>query len=127
MKKTILGAFLATLATVILCVCLTACSTNIVGDYKFYSMKGNEAGIEISYKVGDDILGVGKITEDFMTLSIKEDNTFTITAMGSETKGTWKEDGGKYILTIAGQDQEVSVSGGKLTRKQGDNQVTFKK
>ncbi len=127
MKKTIAGALLVAVATVILCVCLTACSTNIVGSYKFYSMKGNEGGIEINYKVGDDILGIGKITEDFMTLTVNEDNTFAISAMGSETKGTWKEEGGKYILTIAGQDQEVSVSGNKLTMKQGENQITFKK
>ena len=119
MKKTIAGALLVAVATVILCVCLTACSTNIVGSYKFYSMKGKEGGIEINY--------IGKITEDFMTLTVNEDNTFAISAMGSETKGTWKEEGGKYILTIAGQDQEVSVSGNKLTMKQGENQITFKK
>lgn len=127
MKKTIAGALLVAVATVILCVCLTACSTNIVGSYKFYSMKGKEGGIEINYKVGDDILGIGKITEDFMTLTVNEDNTFAISTMGRETKGTWKEEGGKYILTIAGQDQEVSVSGNKLTMKQGENQITFKK
>ena len=126
MKK-VAVSLVAAISAIIMCFALAACSTSFEGTYKFYSMEGKEAGIEINYKVGDDILGLGKITEDFMVLTVNTDNTLTFSTMGEEISGTWKEEDGKYILTIAGQSQEVKVSGNKVTFEQNGSKVTLKK
>lgn len=128
MKKAIFGGILATLATVILCVCLTACSTNIVGTYKFYSMKVEMEGAKIDLKVGDKFMGMIELTEDYMVLTINDDNTLTLTAMGEQaTTGSWSEEDGKYYLTIAGEKQEITVSGNTLTMKEEGAEIVFKK
>lgn len=126
MKK-LAVSLVAALSVVIMCFALAACSTKFEGTYKFYSMEGKEAGIEINYKVGDDIMGIGKITEDFMVLTVNTDNTLTISTMGQEISGTWKEEGGKYSITVSGTTQEVKVSGNKITFEQNGSKVTLKK
>ncbi len=127
MKRTITVGILAALATVILCVCLTACSTNIVGTYKFYSMKGDDGGVKIDLKVGDSYMGMFELTEDFMVLTVNEDNTLTLSTMGTTVKGSWTEESGKYYFTIEGEKQEIKVSGSKLTMKEDGSELVLKK
>lgn len=127
MKRAITGGILAALATVILCVCLTACSTNIVGTYKFYSMKGEDGGVKIDLKVGDSYMGMFELTEDFMVLTVNEDNTLTLSTMGTTVKGNWTEESGKYYFTIEGEKQEIKVSGSKLTMKEDGSELVLKK
>ncbi len=127
MKRTITGGILAALATVILCVCLTACSTNIVGTYKFYSMKGEDGRVKIDLKVGDSYMGMFELTEDFMVLTVNEDNTLTLSTMGTTVKGSWTEESGKYYFTIEGEKQEIKVSGSKLTMKEDGSELVLKK
>ena len=126
MKKAAVG-LVAAISAVIMCFALAACSTKFEGTYKFSSMQGKEAGIEINYKVGDEITGGMKITEDFMVLTVNADNTLTLSAMGTDTAGTWEQKDGKYYITIAGQTQEVEVSGNSVVFTQGENKVTLKK
>ncbi len=127
MKRTITGGILAALATVILCVCLTACSTNIAGTYKFYSMKGEDGRVKIDLKVGDSYMGMFELTEDFMVLTVNEDNTLTLSTMGTTVKGSWTEESGKYYFTIEGEKQEIKVSGSKLTMKEDGSELVLKK
>lgn len=128
MKKTVFSGILVTLATVIFCVCLAACSTNIEGTYKFYSIKVKENGIEMDLKVGDKLMGMITLTEDYMTLTLDENNKATMKTAGvTAATGTWEKDGGKYYLTFAGEKQQIKVNGNKLTIKEDGNEIVFKK
>lgn len=128
MKKTVFSGILVALATVILCMCLTACSTNVAGTYKFYSMTVKGAGIQMDLKVGDKFMDVITLTEDYMVITLNDDNTATMKVAGATTaSGTWEKDGGKYYLVIAGEKQEFKVSGNKLTIKEDGNEVVLKK
>ena len=132
MKKLLLSV-VAVLATVIMCVSFAACSsTNFVGTYKFKSMQGSSMGMEINIEVGKEYMGV-TITEDYMTLEVKEDGTLTMSAAGglSTQTGTWEEKDGKIVMTYGGVTSEGTLSGGVLTITGGDgdtsNTVKLKK
>ncbi len=85
-------------------------------------------GLEINVKVGDKLMGVVELTEDYMVLEIKEDNTFTMTAMGEKGEsGTWKQDGGKVVLTVDGEDMTVDLSGSSITFEQEGMKIVLKK
>ena len=130
MKK-ILAGIISSLAVVALCICLTACSTSITGTWKFHKASGTVSGMEIEYEVGKEIAGSGvKITEDFIVITINEDNTFEMKSamMGNETlKGNWEEKDGKYYLTIQGEAVEVKLSGTTLIMEQEGMKVELKK
>lgn len=127
MKK--LTVWLSTLVVAMIGVlCLVACGGDPVGTYKFDSMSGKMEGVEIDVKVGDKLMGMVALTEDYMVLEIKEDNTYTMKAMEqSAGSGTWKQDGGKLILTTDGVDQEVDFSGSKITIEQEGVKIVLKK
>ncbi len=127
MKK--LTVWLSTLIVAIIGVCcLVACGGDPVGTYKFDSMSGKMEGLEINVKVGDKLMGVVELTEDYMVLEIKEDNTFTMTAMGEKGEsGTWKQDGGKVVLTIDGEDMTADLSGSSITFEQEGMKIVLKK
>lgn len=130
MKK-ILAGIISSLAVVALCICLTACSTSITGTWKFHKASGTVSGMEINYEVGKEIAGTGvKITEDFIVITINEDNTFEMKSamMGNESlNGTWEEKDGKYYLSIQGEAVEVTLSGTTLIMEQEGMKVELKK
>ncbi|MDE7168065.1 MAG: copper resistance protein NlpE [Clostridia bacterium] len=129
MKK-VLAALVSSLAVVALCVCLAACSTSITGTWKFYKASGTVSGMEINYEVGKEIAGGVKISEDFIVLTINEDNTYEMKSamMGEETqKGTWEQKDGKYYLNVEGESIEMTVKGSTLTFEQEGMKLELKK
>ena len=129
MKK-VLAAFVSSLAIVALCVCMAACSTGITGTWKFYKASGNVSGMEINYEVGTEITDGVKITEEFIVLTINEDNTFEMKSamMGDEAqKGTWEEKDGKYYLNVEGESIEMTIKGSTLTFEQEGMKLELKK
>lgn len=128
MKK-VLAAVVSSLAAVVLCVCFAACSTSITGTWKFHKASGTVQGIEVSYEAGKEMNGV-KITEDFVVLTINEDNTFEMkmAMMGEEsTTGTWEEKDGKYYLTVEGESVEMTLNGTTLSFEQEGMKLELKK
>ena len=128
MKK-VLAAVVSSLAAVILCVCFAACSTSITGTWKFHKASGAVQGMEVNYEVGKEINGV-KITEDFVVLTINEDNTFEIkmAMMGDEpATGTWEEKDGKYYLTVEGESVEMTLNCATLSFEQEGMKLELKK
>lgn len=126
MKKVAIS-LVAAISAIIMCIALAACSTNVVGTYKFAAMKGSYGGISVDVKVGDKLMDTIELTEDFMVITLNEDNTATMSAMGQETKATWKEEGGKYYLVVGSDSTEFKVSGNTLTFSQEGAEVTLKK
>ncbi len=131
MKKVIAGMFMS-VVVVMLCMFMTACSTTFSGTYKFQSMSMNSGGVNINYEVGKEYMGV-TFSEDVMTLTVNDDNTWTMSTqmMGSNatSKGTWEEKDGKYYLTVDGETEsmEVTVDGNKITFEQEGAKVVMKK
>lgn len=128
MKKAIFGV-LSSALVIAICVLMTACSTSIVGVWKFDSMHMEAGAMTVDIKAGESYQGV-TIGEDAFVLTINSDNTLEFkTNMGTEqtTKGTWEEKDGKYYLTIEGESQEVKIEGGKLTFENEGAKVTLKK
>lgn len=127
-----LTALLAAILALVLGVVLfAACDSGVEGTYKFYSMTEGDQTI----KVGDEVEGV-TLSEDYMTIEIKSDGTFTISiknlASGESRgqSGTWEtnaEDAGKIDLTVDGETITVSVSGGTLTMDMDGATATLKK
>ena len=129
MKK-VVAAIVSSLAIVALCICMAACSTGITGTWKFHKASGSAYGIEINYEVGKEIAPGMKINEDFMVLTINEDNTYELKSelMGDSTqKGTWEQKDGKYYLNVEGESVEMSVSGSTLTFEQDGMKLELKK
>ena len=129
MKK-LLAALVSSLAVVALCVTLAACSTTITGTWKFSKATGNVGGLEVNYEVGKEIAGGVTITEDFVVLTINEDNTFEMkmAMMGEESvKGEWKEEDGKYYLTVDGESIEMTLNGKTLTFENEGMKMELKK
>lgn len=128
MKK-VLAAVVSSLAAVVLCVCFAACSTSITGTWKFHKASGTVQGIEVNYEAGKEMNGV-KITEDFVVLTINENNTFEMkmAMMGEESAtGTWEEKDGKYYLTVDGESMEVTLNGTTLSFEQEGMKLELKK
>lgn len=80
----------------------------IVGDWKLDSI--NMGGIEVK---ADAMSDYGMDAESF-SLKVEKSGKFSMTvAMGgmNETAdGTWKKSGDKYVLTVDGADQDVTLS-----------------
>ena len=117
MKKRMVLAVVSLISALILGVMLAACSTSVVGTYKFVSTVTTVNGeVTEEVKVGDTQGGL-TVTADFMVIELKEDNTFTMTQVGYEQTGTWEQDGNKITLTITGISEkgELTVSGNTLT------------
>ena len=130
MKKVFAGILLS-VVTVMLCICMTACTASFPGTYKFYSMSMDMGGISINYEVGKEYNGV-TFNEDIFKLTVNEDNTWTMTSkMGEENtqNGTWEEKDGKYYLAVEGESEtiEVTLDGSKIIFEQEGAKVVLKK
>lgn len=128
MKKVVKG-LLAAVVFLTLCICMAACSKGITGTYKFSSMSMNQGGLSVEVKAGEAFMGF-TITEDAYTLTVNEDNTWTMTVnMGTATtqNGTWEEKDGKYMFTVDGESIEVTLDGNTLTFEQEGAKIVLKK
>jgi len=131
MKKFFAG-LVVSVATLLLCIVMSACSSSFEGTYKFYSMSAQMGGVSINYEVGKEYSGV-TFNEDVYTLTVNEDNTWTmeIDMFGSKAsaKGTWEEKDGKYYLTTEGESQaiEATLDGNKINFEKDGSKVTLKK
>ena len=128
MKKAVKG-LLAAIVFLTLCLCMAACSTGITGTYKFSSMSMQQGGMSVEVKAGEAFMGV-TITEDAYTLTVNEDNTWTMKVnMGEEMteSGTCEEKDGKYLFTNDGETMEVSLDGSTLTFEQEGMKIVLKK
>ncbi len=125
MKK-LMATISAVIATALMCVLIAACSSgSFTGTYKFSSMSMSGNGMNMNLKVGEEYMGVS-LTEDYVILEVKEDNTFTMTTAGQEQSGTWKEEDGKYVLTMDGEDQTATLKGKELTLESSEGGMNAK-
>ncbi len=127
MKK--VKGFLAAVVFAVLLVCMAACSTGITGTYKFSSMSMNQGGLSVEVKAGEEFMGV-TITEEAYSLTVNEDNTWTMKVnVGEEftQSGTWEEKDGKYLFSAEGKSMEVTLSGNTLTFEQDGAKIVLKK
>ncbi len=127
MKK--VKGFLAAVVFAVLLVCMAACSTGITGTYKFSSMSMNQGGLSLEVKAGEEFMGV-TITEEAYSLTVNEDNTWTMKVnVGEEftQSGTWEEKDGKYLFSAEGKSMEVTLSGNTLTFEQDGAKIVLKK
>ena len=99
MKKVKL-MFVSLLTVIISLFCLVGCGT--AGTYKFYKLETSIG----SWEVGENFMGT-TLTEDFMTLVLNSDNTFSLTEKEDgetdDTVGTWAEEDGKVTLSVDGE------------------------
>ena len=127
MKK--VKGFLAAVVSAVLLVCMAACSTGITGTYKFSSMSMNQGGLSLEVKAGEEFMGV-TITEEAYSLTVNEDNTWTMKVnVGEEftQSGTWEGKDGKYLFSAEGKSMEVTLSGNTLTFEQDGAKIVLKK
>ena len=129
MKKAIAG-ILSSALIIAICVMMTACSTSIVGEWKFYSMHQEQNNVTVDIKAGESYMGV-TISEDAIVLTINEDGSaelkMNMAGQSANLKGTWEEKEGKYYLTFEGESQEITVKGGKLSMENAGAKLTLKK
>lgn len=133
MKKTNIITIAA--AAVCSATLLTACAGNgtgggadsskYVGHWNVTSMEAGGESLDIQALMN----AVGSEDTDSVGLDIKQDGNFTLNVYGQdENKGTWKESGGNsIILTINGDDQNVTLNGDKLEMSygEGDQKLTL--
>ncbi len=127
MKKFLTSLALTTM--LVCCLMMFACGGNadVTGTYKFESIKGEMGGVIVDAKVGDTIMGGMELTKDFMTLTIKDDNTATFVSQGDEQTGTWEQKDGKIIITIEEEAIEFTKDGNKLVVEEAGMKVTLSK
>ena len=130
MKK--IKAFLLSMLMVVMCLlALVGCDT---GKYKFESMRISMAGTSMTIAVGDELPGVGELTEDFMVIELKGGNKAIVTSnlSGEESvqEGTWKKGEEKHeiIITIDDEDMTFTKDGNKLIAEiDGVGKITLSK
>ncbi len=117
--KLIKRTLIIALAIMACAFCFTGCfgaKGGVAGTYKFESM--TYAGITI--EAGDNYLGT-TFGEDYMVLTLNEDNTAsmtqTMTGLNNTMTGTWAEgsSSSEIVITLDGTSQTATVSGGKIT------------
>ena len=120
---------LTSLTAIVLCFCfLFAGCGSVTGTYKFSSMKMEFLGETIEYEVGDTVMGMGELTEDYFVVTLNEDGTAKVVEGGEyEMDGTWKEEDGKVIITMQGVDQTFEKSGSKLIMENDGAKIVLKK
>ena len=111
-----------------LCLVLAGCAgggdaaKNYVGDWKLVGMEENGEATS-----ADDI----KLMEDMglsVTMSVKEDKTFSMNVMGEEMSGTWEaKSASEATFTIEGQSVPATLANGVLTLEQDGTKMMFEK
>ena len=103
--------------SLVLCACfmLSACSFTARGTYKVSEVRAGVGNALVRYQVGDTILGIGEITEDFSILELKGNEVCEYTLNGNKKIGTWEYDNGKIEVEINEQDIVFVKDGKTLT------------
>ncbi len=100
---------------------------SFVGVYKFYSMASSSSTLY----VGDQHMLYGTLNEYSMTVTAKDDGTFTFTQrFGGITNsdGTWEKDGDVISITFLGEQSTATLNEGTLVWQHNANLTyTFKK
>ena len=115
--KSLLITTIIAVCAAIACFAFAGCKkddTSLEGKYNFSSMTMTVQGETTTVKAGESYMGA-TINKDYAVLEIKEDGTFTLTAMGQTQSGTWKEEEGTIKLTIDGQTIDAKHEGKTLT------------
>lgn len=118
MKK--LLAIVAAFVLTICCVGLVACgSSSVEGTYKFKSMTTKMGDVETTITAGQEVAGLGAVTEDYMVIELKEGGAATVSnAMGGQAinlEGTWAQDGSDITITMNSETQVFKLSGNQLS------------
>ncbi len=125
------------LAALFVVVVFSACGAgDPAGKYVLKSIDGkpvdeafNEQMSEFGMSLEEylDFLGIEKL-ENFMTIELKADGAAKFSVVGEDDEvGTWKQEGGKIIVTVDDEDQEFSFSGNELTATIDDQPVVLVK
>lgn len=115
MKK-LLGVILA-IVMLTSCMFTLGCSKEIEGTYKFDYMTMYSDGVEIELEAGEKYMGMYTLSENFVTLVLKEDGSCIFSmSMGDEglTSGTWRQEDDELIITIDGEEDVMKIDGDKL-------------
>ena len=121
--------WVAMLASVFaLCLVLAGCggggdaAKNYVGDWKLTGMEENgEATSAEDLKLMED-MGLA------ITLSVKEDKSFSLNVMGEEMSGTWEaKSASEATFTVEGQSVPAKLDNGVLTLEQDGTKMMFEK
>ena len=90
--------------------------------YKFESFTINQGGVTIELELGQKYNNVIALTEDFVTMTLNEDGTASLTTamsgtgQGQTLSGNWnKSDDGKLELTFQGETQTIDCNGKRIT------------
>lgn len=128
MKK-ILTVVSATIAAVVIAVLFAACSANYAGTYKFSSMKMDMGGAIVEVEAGKPFQGV-TITEDYVVLEIKDDETWVMTTKMSSSstpqEGTWTTNSEGIVLKASDGSEIIGkLSGNVLTLSESEDGMTM--
>ena len=108
-------------------------ASNPAGKYYVKTINGKTLEEAISEELGgmslDDALKMANVDSlnDLMYLELKEDGTAAMTSMGISMDGTWKQDGGKLIITIEGDSQEFTIDGSTIKGTTEGQEYVFEK
>ncbi len=129
--KRFIGAILMGL---LLCFSLVfaGCQAKIEGTYKFSSMSYSEGGVQIEINAGEQFMGMMTLNEDYMTITLNEDGTVSMSTSALEDvetqTGTWtKTEDGKVEITIDDEPQVCECDGKTLTIEQDGAKIVLKK
>jgi hypothetical protein len=109
-----------------LCLVLAGCggdaAKNYVGDWKLTGMEENGEATS-----AEDL----KLMEDMgltITLSVKDDKSFSLNVMGEEMSGTWEaKSASEATFTVEGQSVPATLANGVLTLEQDGTKMMFEK
>ena len=122
MKKVLTSLLVCSI--LLCCMFMTACSP--VGTYKFYRLSYSQNGIEMEIEAGEAFMGV-TITEDFLTLELKDDGTGSMTTQGTTVNITWTEEDDEIKVSSSGNTQIFKKDGRKLSVQMDGYTIVLKK
>ena len=106
------------LSTIVACILTLGClfmvgCSSPVGSYKFESMSAATVGVEFTVKAGEDYFGF-TLTEDYLTLDLKEDGTGFFAMQGEGENITWVKENDVIKVSAYGETIEFKIDGKKL-------------
>lgn len=120
MKKRLMAMLM-----VMMMIALAACgkkTDKFVGLWKAATVETGGVSVdfeEYAKQLGQDIT---------MTIDVKEDNTLTMSIMEETADGTWEAKDGKYLVTVDGEEQELTMENDELIiEDESFGKVVFKK
>ena len=122
MKKRVAILMLAVVMTVLaLAGCGKKESSPVVGEWKATKMES--MGMSVDLKE----LKEAGIDDVSIEMSIKDDGTFSMDALGESGDGTWKYSGSTLTLTVDGEDQKAEYKDGTIILDIEGSTVVFEK